>query len=59
MTQHGLTAGYEAVLDHGQPKKGDYIEKTPARAAFSCAFVLALFVDGQIGWKQNAGQSSS
>jgi hypothetical protein len=54
-----LTAGHEAALDHGQPNNTHYIEKTPAKAAFSCAFVLALFVGWQLGWKQNAGQSFS
>jgi hypothetical protein len=47
MTQHGLTAGDKAALDRRQANNADYIEKTPARAAFSRAFVLAFFVDWQ------------
>lgn len=39
------------MLDQCQPNHTDFIQKTPAKAALSYAFVLALLVDWQLGWK--------
>jgi hypothetical protein len=41
----------EASLDRRQTDDADYVKRTPAKAAFSRALVLASLVEWQLGWK--------